>query len=889
MSDIFFRAYVGPKFERSSAGTHFNWAAAGLTDNAAESTTLAATLASGVTTATLASTAYLTTTGGVWIAGNGTGQAWEYVGYTGKSGATLTGLVRESTTYREHNGVHTSGAVVRQWIPIDTDAGTLRIGRELNDELCATTWYAEMAGVRFPQHALRNEHVIVVQTATRPGGTWTDLLVGFVDSPSVTDTWEKRAEWRVRILSIAGMMGYTQARGVRVGEWDIAREATATSSPVIPGAHKEYETANFDPTLRSFEAANALDGRTDTLWVADEMIGTPNPAGLYTGVSQMYINPTPSLGRKGYRWLQIEGADMRTVQLWAYSPTLDLVYTSEQLGVLASSGEIIVVCESEALFRRENPSQHADYIVDLSETDQPYLFDFMEPAGGAIAYRAGGITSQVKLWGTQTNVPSAFNGGSWSGGPIDAPGKDQTMRRLHSAPGATTEATYWEVSRRQAPGHPIENNDDQVWIQVNLPGMALELHADITNSVTTITCAWGDTPSTDGLPDSGTILIDDEEISYTGKTSSTLTGCTRGANSSTAAAHKAHGKIYLMYDIAAGTSYSGADGYPLKSTSWYDDAGGVSVIERTLLWSAIPNMRTPDDSLHEADYPLTLFNNVAATSQTVSHSPLIQPRTLLMQFETLSADPARPRLSRIVCLVDPARWDSDYWVSTGTVLDALTALAENAGVPAAAITTGAGGFELDSHITASDMTWAVMTDLADYSGAYIDVGLDSHLTHSTNALWTTAVGGYSADRTWAATDVVRIEKVWRRGQAVSQVKMDWLTPGGIEQESVVYPATNDGIGRTDEIGPYLYANSTAATLAARKRYFQARYPYTALVQLATGDLSIEPGELHQVTWQFAQDMQPIERLYLVKAVDHQVENGALITTLNLVEIDREAA
>lgn len=42
-----------------------------------------------------------------------------------------------------------------------------------------------------------------------------------------------------------------------------------------------------------------------------------------------------------------------------------------------------------------------------------------------------------------------------------------------------------------------------------------------------------------GFPNSGTIMIDNEQITYTGKDGNTLTGATRGANGTTAAAHAA--------------------------------------------------------------------------------------------------------------------------------------------------------------------------------------------------------------------------------------------------------------------------------------------------------------------------------------------------------------
>ena len=60
------------------------------------------------------------------------------------------------------------------------------------------------------------------------------------------------------------------------------------------------------------------------------------------------------------------------------------------------------------------------------------------------------------------------------------------------------------------------------------------LTATINDEVTTITL----TDSSD-FPSSGTVQIEDEQITYTGNTSNQLTGCSRGANSTSADEHKA--------------------------------------------------------------------------------------------------------------------------------------------------------------------------------------------------------------------------------------------------------------------------------------------------------------------------------------------------------------
>ena len=63
-------------------------------------------------------------------------------------------------------------------------------------------------------------------------------------------------------------------------------------------------------------------------------------------------------------------------------------------------------------------------------------------------------------------------------------------------------------------------------------GAKTTLNGAINNSVTTITVA-----DTTHFPASGEIIIESERITYTGKTGTTFTGCTRGANGTAAASH----------------------------------------------------------------------------------------------------------------------------------------------------------------------------------------------------------------------------------------------------------------------------------------------------------------------------------------------------------------
>ena len=125
----------------------------------------------------------------------------------------------------------------------------------------------------------------------------------------------------------------------------------------------------------------------------------------------------------------------------------------------------------------------------------------------------------------------------------------------------------------------IYNYLDNVWSYGNLtrtalspqtirdnPQMAFSIQSsyidtNINSSITTITLV-----DASSYPRAGTIQIDSEQITYTGITNNTLTGCVRGANGTTAASHTAYTPVTMtapnqvMYhevgwdDVSTGTA-----------------------------------------------------------------------------------------------------------------------------------------------------------------------------------------------------------------------------------------------------------------------------------------------------------------------------------------------
>jgi len=71
------------------------------------------------------------------------------------------------------------------------------------------------------------------------------------------------------------------------------------------------------------------------------------------------------------------------------------------------------------------------------------------------------------------------------------------------------------------------------------------LNGSLNDSATTITV-----DSTTGFSSTGTIYIESEQVTYTGVSSTTFTGCTRGANSTTAASHSDNVRV-AQFDSGA--------------------------------------------------------------------------------------------------------------------------------------------------------------------------------------------------------------------------------------------------------------------------------------------------------------------------------------------------
>ena len=114
--------------------------------------------------------------------------------------------------------------------------------------------------------------------------------------------------------------------------------------------------------------------------------------------------------------------------------------------------------------------------------------------------------------------------------------RPQTTGYLYLDGNDTTQLELANTDLQYVLGLYIDDDDDGTYTRVHAESRMLGALDDSTTTVTV--------DDTSDFPSTGTLLIDSELITYTGTTSTEFTGCTRGASSTTAAAHDDRSAVY---------------------------------------------------------------------------------------------------------------------------------------------------------------------------------------------------------------------------------------------------------------------------------------------------------------------------------------------------------
>lgn len=944
MSWLQSRAWVGPKYEQSNSAYFYDWSAHNLGDElsalAGAVLTLPSTISATATSVGVTRPSGLTipSKGGVWIAGNGSGQAWEYVQYSGltvvnATSVTLTGCLREPETNREHNGAHNSGAAIRFWWPLDTMAGEFGITHTMDDAECATDWTAEASGWIFPQAALRDGHLFVYQTRTTAGAAFTNRLIGFIDERNSEHDYRRHGKWAVKIVSSSGMINRYRATGVRRGKYNIARGAGIEGSPALGAAWKERASGDFIAAEPQLAASSATDGDKKTLYIADRYIGTEpdhyqfskestpqddrlsllDPSirtntdafgkhTMHAGaliISEIHLALTTGQ-ESGQRYVELtcldtQAADSALVHIYLATDNAAVWY-GLTLGAMAT-GDTVIICENEGKFREENPAAQPSQLIDLSETAYYNFLKNLSLSGDTLAlfYEYTAITPVFMhevTWGSggaaTITPPSNIN---WDsdlsfGTALAVATAGQTYYYNYAR--SSTAASNWTVSLLHTPGYDL--GDAPVWLKLELPPLGLKLAQDITSGYTGAVRITDDTEDTTaGLDTDGEMQIGGERILYNTRTATTVNLATRGYGGTTAAAHIEGDAVFPYEDGVAKNCW------PIRALELVRD-GSIIISNYSILatYSSYAP-RTPGDNIYATDYEFSA--SVTGNTDEVeiyNFATTHRLRHILLFFNAMSSAPARPRINEIRALPDESYFDSSVWLSGGeTAAELARQILLNVKVPSGAITiesTGGSG----EHATANTLAWDVVTSYAAYAGLRVDVGLDSKINIRINDYLTASV--FTASYTWTKDNSTQIKAVHAPPSPVGQVKVKWQDNDGVESGTAVFPASSSVIGEILEMDEQVYSDGDQAAVRAEKVYWRNRFPYSWIIEALDDGILTQPGEIHYLTdWQLNSEMGQLTRTCLVKGVDHLIEQSQETHTLSwrsvvhLVEIERTEA
>lgn len=454
--------YVGPPWPGVAEG--WDWTGVLVEGSGLPSypdTTLAVNLSPTDTQMSVADASAWPDKGGCWVGPNGANETWEYVRYTGKSGNILTGLVRETTDQDQVTGIHTAGATVHWWWPLDTAGAELEWNDVFSQNLSAIGYNFSLSGLEAGPY-LRPGHMVVVLKRELVGNVWSAwglFLTGWIASIDEEDDADRLGRWRVQCRDLWWHLRSRQLQGLIVRSDDNrAQNGNARTSSVLSADYKEAHSGEFTAADPDLSGRSAVDGDMGTLWISERMVGFPDPPDrrldlVAHGVRDWaisHVHLVPYTGQSnGYRYIEFtcltdgnsgNGVVFNEWLIVGVDRFLNMEGTS--YFPTTHQGDRIILAENPELFAQENPSHDAAAVVDVNDfplydlNNRKYDLDLsgvtsgtftlevvisgVGHATGPIAYNADAATIEAALEGLANTGPDTVHctGGPLPGTPI---------------------------------------------------------------------------------------------------------------------------------------------------------------------------------------------------------------------------------------------------------------------------------------------------------------------------------------------------------------------------------------------------------------------------------------------------------------------------------------
>lgn len=513
-------------------------------------------------------------------------------------------------------------------------------------------------------------------------------------------------------------------------------------------------------------------------------------------------------------------------------------------------------------------------------------FGLINLTQGIFTTRLDYNTPQSSLhYGNQSFFPGLGDGGLWNNDNTVTPSgivAPDTLRMIFDPTTPSEPADYWQSSEVHTPGY--ESNGSE-WLIFRRPSLGLRLLENVTDSYTG-TVSIGDLSGAvvpDGIAnsDTTTLQIGLEQISVT-RSGDVITITGRGANSTTAAAHVAGDVVYVVESSVA------VDAFPMTDITIKRLNATVPAIYNAKIYgSRFRQVRTPDQDATLADWTQIRPDISANTAQDVTRTiSATRYQWILIVITAMETQPYRACINGVEITNDSGVYNTARVLSSADAADVIERVLENSGIPSAAITDNGSTSAVDALTTASDYATAVASDLAELTRTRITVDRCSAIDLNPDPIFDGTTSYPAASGTLDNGDLLDWNFEWDLNRTISQIELLWKNTSGVEQDSVFFPSGPVADGRRVRVGPYIYANSTAAAAGAEKLFYTRRVPFDISAEIADSGRTYRPGQIYTFTWPVDSEMSAMSRKGLVISADHRIGNGAWKTVVHALQIGR---
>ena len=751
------------------------------------------------------------------------------------------------------------------------DAGSLTYERAGN----SLRWNANLSGTQYSatyfapgQAILCLRRILVAGVQTVPAsGTWELWWLGQVTSGAHADDYKHGGDWTRSIGGLDSFLQGSTAPRLTAGRINLMAEASVTASSTLTNAALEAGTGEFVGTLVTVPASNTIDGNVNTLWISNGVPSTTIETPGTAMIQKVFCKPLAGYSQTKTWWIELygnfEGGD------WYLQTSADLYlhFNAGDMGqpvrdAWGAGPQHVIICASASDFTAyTGGAQGGAVIFDAKLCPTQGTFNSLgtgrdgtftiDPDADWILVRRsdawlveGNIYATI-VWnqdGSSVSIPGIE---VWTGGAIDVsddlcpPGSG--IRILPSQDGGAR--GDYEITDKLFPGDDYTETDVE-WLLYSLAQQSAVTVGAISAGATTITLN-----STVGLLDSGSAICGGTDpFTYTGRTSTTLTGVSGIGN---------HANGASVYQTIGGVAQYG---WPCSQLELLRPANsalpGIVAGRVYTLTSSLSAPATPGTSGWEAITTARsscCMRPTCLTTCTTTGAHLTGPdggprwvQYVLVVFDEMTAS-ARARLNE--CKVYLAQTQIDNSAAGDIAGITACGLAQYIFDQAGVSTGLSRGTSLDSgpfigeHATAVAAFPQVLDDLARITGCIMDWGLAGVPTWWPDMWWPVLLADTQYDLR-AALDATYLRgKAQYSGRKPNEVgvKVHARTPDGQHEYEVQFPPTMTAAEQRIELDDLIVTSVDMATQLAQTQYYKAGLHYTAGPQELTFTLK-GPGE-----------------------------------------------